>query len=331
MTSTPRDRAIVQDAYGGPETWRLADVERRDPGRGQARVRVDAAAVDHGTWHLMTGTPLMARPAFGVRRPRVPTPGRDLTGVVEAVGPDVTDLAVGDTVVGMTAGTLAETVVADTTRLVRAPERLSPTQRAALPISGLTAIQAVEAARVEAGQRVLVIGASGGVGHYLVQLAAHRGAEVTAVCSASKAEAVRSWGAAHVLDRRSEDPADLPHRFDAVFDLAGGRTLRQRRRLATPRGTIVFIGDNTGGRVTGGYFRPMGHALVMLASRQRYVMLASRESGDILRRLVALVDEGTVTPHVHASYPLAEAADAMRLLESGEVVGKVAITMRREV
>lgn len=324
MTTTA-DRAVVQDTYGGPETWQVAEIAPREPGRGEVRVRVEAAAIDHGTWHLMTGTPWMARPALGLRRPRTRVPGRDLAGIVDAVGPDVEDLVLGDRVVGIAPGTLATTTIAARAKLAPAPRRLSPTEGAALPVSGLTALQAVDAARVRPGQRVLVIGASGGVGHYLVQLADHHGAEVTAVCSGAKADAVRDWGAKHVVDRHHEDPADLPHRFDVVFDIAGGRSLRERRRLATAHGTIVFVGDNTGGRFSGGYFRPMAHTLRMLASRQRYVMLASRESGRDLERLVALVDAGAVTPHLHAVMDLDEAADAMRLLTSGAVVGKVAL------
>ena len=323
-----RGRAVVQDVYGGPETWTIGEVEVVDPPAGHVRVAVEHAAIDHGTWHLMTGTPLIARPGIGLRRPRSRVPGRDLVGVVEAVGPDVEDLTVGERVVGIASGTLSEVATARRSKLVRAPQELDGPLLAALPISGLTALQAVEAARVGAGQSVLVIGASGGVGHYVVQLAAHRGARVTGVCSAAKADAVRAWGAERVLDRRTQDPADLGERFDVVIDVAGGRRLREQRRLLTPRGTVVFVGDATGGRVTGGYLRPLRDALRMFASRQRYVMLASRESGDELARLVGLAAEGAVTPHVHVVVPLTEAADAMRLLASGQVTGKVVVAVR---
>lgn len=326
-TPTSHVRAVVQRRYGGAETWTLERIDVPAPRRGQVRVRVEAAAIDRGTWHLMTGLPLMARLGIGLRRPRQPVPGRDLVGVVEAVGPGVSDLEVGDRVLGTTGGTLAESVTVDRDRLVAPPARLTPVQQAALPISGVTALQAVDAACVTSGDRVLVIGASGGVGHFAVQLAAAAGAEVTAVCSGAKASAVRSLGATHVIDRHASDPAGSDTRFDAVIDIAGGRRLSQQRRLLTPRGTIVFVGEEGGGRLSGGFFRPMRDAVRMMASRQRYVMLVAKESADDLARLVRMVDAGDVTPHVHRVHRLSGAADAMRALESGETIGKHVISM----
>lgn len=315
----------MQREYGDADTWHIESIDLPEPGKGEVRVRIDAAAIDHGTWHLMTGTPLMARPAFGLRKPRQPIPGRDLAGVVDAVGSGITDLSVGDRVIGTTAGTLATHIVVPRKRLIPPPQRLTPIDHAALPISGLTALQAVDAARLSPGSSVLVIGASGGVGHYVVQVAAALGAHVTAVCSASKAEIVANLGAERVLDRHTTDPVDLNEQFDAVIDIAGGRSLRQQRALTTLNGTIVFVGDNTGGRFSGGYFRPMGNALRMLMARQRYVMLASREDPKTLARLVALVDDGAVTPHVHRVYPLEDAATAMQALSDGRTVGKIVI------
>lgn len=320
-------RAVVQDAYGGPETWRTDQIPERSPGRAEIRVRVAHAAIDHGTRHLMRGTPLMARPAFGLRRPRNRVPGRDFAGTVDAVGADVSDLAVGDRVIGIAPGSLATSTIASRRKVVAVPRGLTGPGLAALGISGLTALQAVDAARVSAGHRVLVIGASGGVGHFVVQLCALRRAQVTAVCSAAKADAVRGWGAATVLDRHTTDPSDLPERFDAVIDIAGGRSLAEQRRLLRPRGTIVFVGDNTGGRFSGGYLRPIGSAIRMLASSQRFVMLASRESGADLERLIRHVARDEIAPHVDDVVAFDDAPEAMRRLESGEVTGKIVVAV----
>ena len=328
-TTTTTMRAVVQRGYGGTQVLGVEDLEIPRPGRGEVLVRVDAAAVDRGTWHLMTGLPKLLRPFLGWKRPRgTYVPGRDVAGSVVAVGVGVTRFRVGDLVFGSARGSLAEYATALETKLAHQPVGASPTEAAVLAISGLTAIQALDAARVTAGDRVLVIGASGGVGAYAVQLAVARGAVVTGVCSAAKADAVRGWGAAHVLDHATTDPTAGDEQYDVVVDIAGATTLRRLRRIVTTAGTLVFVGNETGGDWTGGYGRPMRWAVRMLVSRQRFVMLASREKAVTdLERLARSVEDGTVVPPVHAVYSLAEVREAMGELAGGRVVGKVAIAV----
>jgi NADPH:quinone reductase-like Zn-dependent oxidoreductase len=323
-------RAVVQHGYGGPEVLHLEEVPAPRPGRGEVLLHVEAAAIDRGTWHLMTGTPKLVRVAVGWRTPRrTLVAGRDVAGTVAAVGPGVSRLAVGDRVFGAAQGSLAERAVAREDKLAHQPPGISPTGAAVLAISGLTALQALDAARVGTGDRVLVIGASGGVGAFAVQLAAARGAEVTAVCSAAKADAVRRWGATHVLDHAVTDPTAEDEQYDAVVAIAGGATLQQLRRVLAPRGSLVFVGDETGGEWTGGYGRPMRWTVRMLLSRQRFVMLTARERAvPDLERLARAVAEGQLVPPVHAVHPLARVREAMAELAAGWVVGKIAIDVQ---
>jgi NADPH:quinone reductase-like Zn-dependent oxidoreductase len=292
-------------------------------------VRVDAAAIDRGTWHLMTGTPKVLRLFLGRHGPRRPlVVGRDVAGTVVALGEDVTRFAVGDPVFGAASGSLAEYAAATEAKLASQPPGLDPEKAAVLAISGLTALQALDAARVTSGDRVLVIGASGGVGAYAVQLAVARGAQVTGVCSAAKADAVRRWGATDVVDYATTDPTAGDRRYDVVLDIAGGASLTRLRRVLTARGRLVFVGDETGGAWTGGYGRPMRWALRMLLARQRFVMLTAREKAPAdLERLARAVAGGDVTPPVHATYPLADVRRAMEDLSAGRVAGKAAITV----
>lgn len=318
-------RAVVQDGYGGTDVLHSRTVPVPRPGRGEVLVRVQAAAVDRGTWHVMTGLPRVARLVLGLRRPKNRVAGLDVAGVVEEVGPGVTTPQVGDAVFGIAKGSFAEHAVAAVGKLAAAPASLTPTQAAALGVSGLTAIQALDAARVRAGSTVLVIGASGGVGSLAVAMAVGRGADVTAVCSGSKADAVRRWGAHRVLDRRRDELAADRLRYDAVLDIAGGTPLSRLRRLAAPRGTIVFVGREDGGEWTGGIGAPMRRALRMLLSRQRYVMLLARERAVDLVRIATLADEQGLRPHLHATFALDDVRTAMDALTSGEVVGKIAL------
>jgi NADPH:quinone reductase-like Zn-dependent oxidoreductase len=330
-TSVPATmRAVVQRGYGGPDVLAFDEVPTPVAARGEVLLRVDAAGIDRGTWHLMTGTPKLLRLFFGLRRPRgVYVPGRDVAGTVVAAGEGVTRFRLGDAVFGATTGSLAEYATAGEVRLGRRPEGTAPAAAAVLAISGLTALQALDAARVRAGDRVLVTGASGGVGAYAVQLAAARGAVVTGVCSAAKADAVRGWGAERVLDYTTTDATAGADRYDAIVDIAGGAPLRRMRRVLAPRGTIVFVGAEGGGEWTGGYGRPMRRVLRMLLARQRYVMLAAREKApgdlDLLARMVA---EGTVVPPLHAVHALDDVRGALQALADGTVVGKVAVAVR---
>ena len=250
-------RAISQDTYGEVEVLQLGDLPRPTITATEVLVEVAAAGLDRGTWHVMRGKPYLARLALGLRRPRARVPGLDLAGTIAEVGAEVTGWAVGDDVYGIGRGSFAEYAVADPAKLSRRPAGLSDEEAAVVPVSGLTAWQAVtRAGRVQAGQRVLVTGASGGVGTYAVQVAAALGAEVTGVCSASKAELVRSLGATHVLDYAADDV--LAHGpYDVIIDIAGNPSNKRLRRALTPRGRAVIVGGETGGALAGGLGRPI--------------------------------------------------------------------------
>jgi NADPH:quinone reductase-like Zn-dependent oxidoreductase len=321
-------RAIVQQGYGDADVLRVAEIDRPAPAAGEVLVEVRAAGLDRGTWHLMTGRPYAVRLAVGLRGPRRPVAGRDLAGVVAAVGPGVTRFAVGDEVYGTASGSFAEFVAARVDRLAAKPTRLTFAQAATVPISGGTALRALtDAGRVRAGQRVLVIGASGGVGSFAVQLAKAFGAEVDGVCGPAKADLVRSLGATEVFDRTHDDFLDGSRRYDLILDIAGNRPVSRLRRALTPTGTLVFVGGEQGDPVTGGMGRQVGAAVVSMFGRQRLTGFVPKESAEVCERLAALIDDGSVSPSVDAEYPLARVPEAMRRLAAGEVRGKVAITL----
>ncbi|KJY17329.1 MULTISPECIES: NAD(P)-dependent alcohol dehydrogenase [Streptomyces] len=322
-------KAIVQDRYGPVDVLRLDEVDRPVPGRGEVLVRVHAAAVDQGVWHLVTGLPYALRPVFGLRAPRVRTPGMDLAGRVEAVGPDVTRVRPGDEVYGSCQGSFAEYACAKEDALAPKPEGLGFEEAATVPVSGVTALKALrDVGRVRAGQRVLVLGASGGVGTYAVQLAKAFGAHVTGVCSASKTDLVRSIGADEAVDYRQEDPVDGSRRYDLILDIAGNRPLSRLRHALTARGTLVIVGGEGGGRWLGGNERQLGALLLspFVGQRLRSLAVMEQHHSD-LRALTELIEDGSVTPVVDRSYPLAEVPDAIRHLRGGRVRGKIAIRL----
>ena len=318
-------RAVIQHGYGGAGTWRVGELPDPVASGKKVLVRVRAAGIDRGTWHLMTGTPYVMRPFVGVRGLRSPVPGRDLAGVVEAVGPEVTEFAAGDEVYGVAAGTLAELVVARADKLASKPANLSFEEAAVVPVSGLTALQALGLGRVRSGHRVLITGASGGVGTYLVQLAKAVGAEVTAVCGPGKTELVKFLGADHVLDYTTDDFADGSTHYDVVFDIAGNPSIDRLRRALTPTGSAVIIGGEGGGLWFGGLGRPLRARLLSPFVRQRMTNFVAAEKG--LDRLATWLSDGTVRPCLDSAYPLDRAADAMRRLDAGQVRGKLAITI----
>lgn len=319
--------AVVQPSYGGTDVLALERIARPAPGQGEVLLRVHAAGLDRGTLHILTGLPRIARLALGLRRPRRLVPGLDVAGTVLEVGPGVTRFEVGQEVFGIAMGSLAEMTVAKERKLAPAPADLPPAEAAVLGVSGLTAVQALDAARVEAGHRVLVIGASGGVGSLAVKLAVARGAVVTGVCSAAKADAVSAWGASQVLDHAVDDVLAGPAEYDAIIDIAGGAPLRGLRQILAPRGAIVFVGVETDGPWTGGFGKPMRNALRMLPARQRYVMLTASETHVDLERLADAVETDGLRPHVHATYPLERTAEALDTLAAGGVTGKIAVVV----
>lgn len=318
--------AIVQRTYGADGVWSLGEMPVPTIGDDEVLVEVAAAGLDRGTWHLMTGLPKIGRLAFGVRGPKNPVPGLDLAGTVVAVGPAVTRFAVGDSVFGIGRGSFARYAAAREDKLARTPSDLAAEQAAVIAVSGLTAIQAVDAAGIASGQRVLVIGASGGVGSYVVQIAAARGAEVTGVCSTAKLELVRSLGAAHVIDYTTDDFADGTTRYDVVIDIGGSSSVRRLRRALASRGTLVIVGGEGGTNVTG-IDRQLRSVLLSPFVRQQLKMLVSREHYSGMERLAELIEAGALLPSVGRVFPLAEAADAMRHLVSGAAAGKIAISV----
>ncbi len=319
-------RAIVQDTYGTADTWRPARVPRPVPAGGEVLVRVHAAGIDRGTWHLMTGRPFALRLGLGFRRPRNPVPGRDVAGTVEAVGPGVTAFSVGDEVYGTAAGSLAEYAVADQRRLAPKPGNLSYEQAAVIPVSGGTALQALcDVGHLRAGQSVLITGASGGVGSFAVQLAKALDAEVTGACSTGRVDFVRSLGADHVVDRSTEAFGGTGRRYDLILDIAGNPSLSELRRALTPAGTAVIVGGEEGGDLTGGMNRQLAGLLLSPFVAQRVTMFVNQERGSDLERLTELVEAGKVTPRVDRVYRLEEAPEAMRELASGRIRGKVAV------
>jgi NADPH:quinone reductase-like Zn-dependent oxidoreductase len=323
-------KAIVQDRYGSADVLRLRSVDDPVTGEDEVLIRVRAAGCGPDVWHLMTGLPYFARLFPQVRNGRGVPRGRDVAGVVEAVGANVAGLAPGAEVMGVVEGSFAELAVGAADKLVRKPARLSFAEAAAVPISGLTALQAVrDVAKVRPGRTVLVVGAGGGVGILAVQIAKAFGATVTGVCSESKADLVRSVGADDVIDYTREDFADGRRRWDVIIDTAGLRSLRGLRRALAPHGTLAIVGGDGGGKVTGGFFRQILRAPALsLFTRQRLRPVMVKEDREDLQALAEMIDAGRITPVVGTTFALVDAADAVRELEGGHARGKIVVTVQ---
>jgi NADPH:quinone reductase-like Zn-dependent oxidoreductase len=323
--------SLVQDRYGPApeELLRVAQIDRPTITDDEVLVRVHAASVDRGTWHIMAGLPYPIRLAgFGLRRPKYANPGRSLAGTIEAVGAAVTGLAPGDAVFGVGDATFAEYARARPDKLAAKPTNVTFDQAAAVPISGLTALQAVrDHGQVQAGHTVLVIGASGGVGSFAVQIAKAFGAEVTGVCSPAKVDAVRALGADHVIDYTREDATDGRHRYDVVLDTGGNRRLSQLRRALTPRGQLVIVGGETDGRWLGGSDRQIRATLLSAFIGQKLGTFLASENATDLSALRQLIEAGTVTPAVDRTYPLTGVAAAIRHLLDGQARGKLVVSV----
>lgn len=318
-------KAVVRTAYGDAGVLRIATIERPVPREREVRVRVKAAGLDYGQWHLLTGRPYAMRLATGLVTPRRAGLGLDVSGVVDAVGPGVTRFQVGDAVFGVAPGSFAEYACAHEDQLCLKPARLSVEQAAAAAVSGVTALIGLrDVAQVRPGQSVCVIGAGGGVGSWAVQLARHAGARVTGVCSASKVGFVHSLGAHEVIDY-TKSPLPSDGRYDVILDLAGLRPLGVLRRALAARGTLVLGGGEGGDRWFGGLGRTLRAALWSMVLPQRLAMLAGFVKPQALQALAALLEQSAVTPAVDRIVPLEEAADAMRALVSGGVRGKLVL------
>jgi NADPH:quinone reductase-like Zn-dependent oxidoreductase len=322
-------RAIVQTEYGSAGVLRVAELERPAIGDDEVLIRVHAAGLDRGTWHVMAGQPYLIRVmGYGLRAPRNRVPGLDVAGTVVAIGAGVTRIATGDEVFGISRGSFGEYACAREDKLARKPANLTFDQAAVVAISGLTALQGLcDVGRIAAGQRVLIIGASGGVGTFAVQIAKACGAVVTGVCSTAKLDLVRSLGADHVIDYTDDDFSRAHERYDLILDLGGNSPLSRLRRALTSRGTLVIVGGENGGRWTGGFGRQLRAVALSAFVRQRLVMKTPNERYGDLERLVDLIEAGKLTPSVERTYRLHEAPDAMRHLQAGHARGKLVITL----
>jgi NADPH:quinone reductase-like Zn-dependent oxidoreductase len=328
-------KAIAQDRYGSPEVLRLTEVERPVPAEREVLVRVRAASVNARDWHVMRGDPYVARLAFGLRRPSPRVRGTDLAGRVEAVGGGVTRFRPGDDVFGEADGAFAEYVAAPQDAVAPKPAAWTYEQAAAVPLAGNTALMGLrDAAGVQAGQRVLVNGASGGVGTFAVQIAASMGAEVTAVCSPRNTDLVAALGADHVVDYTREDFTRGGRRYDVVLDLVGNRSLTAFRRALTPTGTLVLSGGGVSRGGVSGRGSLLGPVALMLKGRlaagfvrQRVTVLTATPSSENLAALAALAEAGSLTPSVDRSYPLSEVPEALRYVEVEHARAKVVITV----
>ena len=322
--------AIVQDDYGtAPEAvLRLAEITRPAIADDEILVQVRAASVDRGTWHLMAGrTPYGWRVSgsAGPRPPTGPQPGRD----GRSAGPKVTEFKPGDEVYGTCDGSFAPYARAQAGRLAPKPANLSFAQAAAVPVSALTALHAVrDQARVQPGRKVLIVGASGGVGTFAVQIAKASGAEVTGVCSTAKTDLFRAIGANHVIDYTREDFADGQHRYDAILDIGGGNRLSHLRRALTPRGRLVLVGGETGGRWLGGMDRLLrAHLLFPLVSQKLSTFIASENAADLKALRDVIESRGDFAPAIDRTYPLSQTPAAIRHVQEGRARGKVVITI----
>jgi NADPH:quinone reductase-like Zn-dependent oxidoreductase len=329
MTHRPTDSlmtAIVQVRYGSADVLQLREIERPRPRPDEVIVRVHTAGVDFGVWHLMEGMPYAMRLGTGLRRPRNPVRGLELAGVVVELGAKVTAFAPGDEVFGTGQGSFAEYARASQSTLVRKPSNIGFEEAAAVPVSATTALVGVRAAKIEAGQKVLITGAGGGVGSYAVQLARELGAEVTGVCSTSKLDHVRSLGATHVIDYTREEITAGDRMYDAIIDLAGRRSVATLRRVLSPTGTLVILGGEGGGRWLG-MGRQIWSQIVGLTTKQKFRSPIALVNQADLRILTEMLATGKLRPVIDWRYPLSEVPAAIRALATGHSRGKSVITI----
>jgi NADPH:quinone reductase-like Zn-dependent oxidoreductase len=323
-------RAVVHFRYGGPRVVEIEQILRTRIRPTEVLLRVHAAGLDRGAWHLMTGRPYLLRLGFGILRPRQRGLGREVAGTVLEVGSAVTRFTVGDEVFGIGTATFAEYAAAPEDKLAHKPANTTFEEAAVVPVSALTALQGLrDSGRLAPGQHVLVVGASGGVGSFAVQLAKAYGAVVTGVCSTAKVDFVRSLGADEVLDYTRDDFADGSRHYDLILDLGGNPGVLRLRRALTPDGTAVLTGGEEGGRLTGGMGRQLRAVVLTRFVRQTLTTILCKERADDLAELAGLIADGTLTPALDQVHPLERVGVAMQDLEAGKVRGKTAITASR--
>ena len=323
-------RAAVRDRYGPPDVVEVREIERPLPADDEVRVRVRASSVNPVDWHTTTGTPYLVRGLGGLRTPKSPRIGVDFAGIVEAVGRDVAGYREGDEVFGVRLGAFAEYVCVKEAAVAPKPATASFERAAAVPVAGITALQALrDKGRVRPGQRVLINGASGGVGTFAVQVAKAFGAEVTAVCSTRNVDLLRSLGADHVVDYTEADFTRGSERYDLMLDIAGGRSWADCTRVLTPSATVVLVGGPKPNRLTGLSLRHLARARLgtLIGDRTSVVFLASITPDDLVT-MSELLEAGNVTPTIDRRYPLDDVAAALRYLGEGHARGKVVVTVR---
>jgi len=322
-------KAVVQDRFGPPDVLQLTDTDMPEIGASDVLVRVHAAALNPADWHILRGDPLVARlMGVGLTRPKARVAGIDAAGVVAAVGANVRGLRAGDAVLGFCRGAFAEYACAAADKVVAKPAGLTFDQAAAVPVAATTALRGIrDVGEAQAGQRVLVNGAGGGVGTFAVQIAAALGAEITGVCSTRNVELVRSIGATHVIDYTTEDFADGRTRYDVILDNVSSLPLTRLRGALTPKGTLVLNGGGSPGHV----FGPVAGMLRAMAANafvsQRLRPLPSRQDRDELLAVTGLIEDGKLMPVVDRTYPLAETAEGLRTVEQGHTRGKVVVAV----
>jgi NADPH:quinone reductase-like Zn-dependent oxidoreductase len=329
-TETGQMQAVVQERYGSTDVLELRTIDRPTPTENEVLIEVVAAAVDRGTCHLMSGTPYLMRVAgFGVFKPKNKGVGLDVAGRIVAIGSGVTRFEVGDEVFGVGRGSLAEFAVAAEDHLTLKPANVSFEQAAASAVSGITALEALaDIGNVQAGQRVLIVGASGGVGSFAVQLAKALGAHVTGVASTRNIDLLLSLGADRAIDYTTTDFAEGEDRYDLVVDIGGRNSVSRLRSVLERNGTLVIVGGEGGNRITGGIGRQIGAVVLSPFVSQRLTMFISTVHHSLISRLASHIESGAVTPAVTATFGLDEAADAIALLDAGKARGKTVISIR---
>jgi NADPH:quinone reductase-like Zn-dependent oxidoreductase len=329
LTERRTMKAIVRDQYGSAESLQLRELEIPQINDDQVLVEVRAAGLDRGAWHLMTGRPYLIRVAgYGFLKPKNPVLGMDLAGVVQTVGKNVTGLRAGDRVFGIGNGAFAQYASARADKLALMPANTSFEQASVVPVSALTALQALrDQGHVQAGQRVLIVGASGGVGSFAVQIAKAFDATVTGVCSTAKLNLVQSLGADEVIDYTRSDFTKSKQHYDLIIDIGGNRPLSQLRRVLTETGTLVIVGAEGGNQFFGAMGRVLQAMMLKSFTRQRLVTFICNENNKDLETLAKMIQQGTVTPVIDRICPLTALPDAMRDLEAGRVRGKVAVAV----
>lgn len=322
-------KAIVQYEFGSPDVLRLEDVEKPIPNDDEVLVRVHASSVNPYDWHVMRGTPYLVRLQVGMFKPKDTIQGSDMAGQVAAVGKDVTEFQPGDEVFAETRRSFAEFVCVPQDRLARKPTNVSFEQAAAVPLAGLTALQGLrDKGLVQPGDRVLVNGASGGVGTFAVQIARSLGAHVTGVTSTKNVDMVLSIGADEVVDYTQQDFTENADRYDMILDTIGNHSMSEYKRVMSPDGRYVAVGKDDMGDWIGPLSMVLGVLVASLAGRQKMVPLLARVNKDDLEILSGLLEDGHVIPVIDRRYELADVADAIRYLEQGHASGKVVITVR---